>query len=61
LAAKEARVAIMLSVLFFVSEFIIFYELGYEYIPSLVAFLISIVLLSVSLLLPHQKFSIGVT
>lgn len=57
-AAKDPKIAIMVAVLLFMSEFIIFYELSsMSWLYALVAFLISLILLPLSLLMPDVSAS----
>lgn len=52
-AAKDPKIAIMVGVLLFMSEFIVFYEMSsLSWLYALVAFLISLILLPLSLLMP---------
>ena len=58
-SAKDFRVALMIGVLLYMCLFIVFYEMNMEYINAVVAFLITIVLICVSLLLPQGYYSYG--
>lgn len=61
IAAKDLRIAIMFAVLLFLSAFILYYELGLNTYKTALAFLLSIALLSLSLLISFKKSGRGVS
>ena len=61
IGAKDLRIAIMVSIVLFMSEFIVFYQLGLQWEFAALAFLMTIVFLSLALLITYKKQStIGV-
>lgn len=58
LAVAELRVALMCAILLFLSEFIIFYEVGMaDYYKPLMVMMLTMVILIISLMIGHSKTS----
>lgn len=55
IAAKSLRIAVAVATLVFVSLFIVYYELELNYTGAAMAFILTEVLLSISLLLSYKK------
>lgn len=56
LSIVELRIAIMCAILLYMSEFIMFYEMGYsDFYKPLMVMLLAIVMLIISLLVGHSK------
>jgi len=55
-AVEDVRIGIMCATMLFLSEFIIFYELGYDdYYKPLIVMMLCVVLLIISLMISYPK------
>ena len=54
-AIKDVRIGVMAALIMFTGEFVMFYELGMNYIKALILVFVSVVILALSLLIGYQK------
>ena len=57
IGAKDLRIAIMVAIILFMAEFIVFYQLALNWQFAALAFLMTIVFLSLALLITYKKQS----